>query len=84
MPKLPPKEGIKAGMNYFWGINEAFLEERKKKLEELLNRLLTNRFVSQDKVLGRFFTEQGFEIDHAKEGYGSYLKAFTDIAFNTK
>lgn len=56
LPKLPPKEGIKAGMNYFWGIDEAFLEERKKKLEELLNRLLANRFVNHDKILLKFLT----------------------------
>lgn len=56
MPKLPPKEGIKGGINYFWGIDETFLEERRKKLEEMLNRLIDNKFASHDEILHKFLT----------------------------
>jgi hypothetical protein len=33
LPELPPKEGIKRNLSYFWGIDEAFLNERQAKLE---------------------------------------------------
>jgi hypothetical protein len=42
LPEMPPKEGIKGNINYFWrsGVNEHFLEERKEKLKQVLNRVL--------------------------------------------
>ena len=84
MPKLPPKEGIKGGINYFWGIDETFLEERRKKLEEMLNRLIDNKFASHDEILHKFLTIPEFEIEQNGEGYGAYLKSLADMALNPK
>jgi len=33
LPELPPKEGIKSNLSYFWGVDEAFLNDRQIKLE---------------------------------------------------
>jgi hypothetical protein len=48
LPELPPKEGIKSNLSYFWGVDEAFLNERQVKLEEMMNILLASKFVSKD------------------------------------
>jgi hypothetical protein len=43
LPELPPKEGVKRNFSYFWGINEAFLNERQQSLEDMLNNLLKSK-----------------------------------------
>lgn len=60
MPELPPKEGIKSNLSYIWGIDEAFLDDRQIKLEEMLNVLMNSKFISEDEVLVRFLSEQDF------------------------
>ena len=32
LPEMPPKEGIKGNLTYFWGIDKNFLDARKIKL----------------------------------------------------
>ena len=39
LPELPPKEGIKSNLSYFWGVDEAFLNDRQIKLEEMMKGL---------------------------------------------
>lgn len=60
LPELPPKEGIKSNLSYFWGVDEAFLNDRQVKLEEMLNILLSSKFVSKDDILEKFLKEQDF------------------------
>jgi len=85
LARLPPKEGLKAGINYFWGIDEEFLEERRRRLEVMLNKLVGNRFVGQDPTLKRFLIDPGYEIESGnKEDYVTYLKSLTDVMLNAK
>lgn len=63
MPELPPKEGIKSNLSYFRGIDEAFLNDRQLKLENMLNMLLNINVVSEDEVIKKFLTNQKFEVE---------------------
>jgi hypothetical protein len=50
----------------------------------MLNRLINNNFVKDDKILYRFLTVPEFEIEQNNEGYGAYLKSLADMALNPK
>lgn len=62
LPELPLKEGIKSNLSYFRGVDEAFLNDRQQKLEEMLNVLMNSKFISEDEGLLTFLTDQDFEI----------------------
>lgn len=50
----------------------------------MLNRLIDNRFVKEDKILHKFLTVSEFEIEQNSEGYGTYLWSLADMALNPK
>lgn len=50
----------------------------------MVNRLLSNKIISDDTVLQKFLTDQYFEIEFNKESYASYFKSITDVVFNAK
>jgi hypothetical protein len=58
LPELPPKEGLKANFTSFWGLDEAFLNDRQQKLEDMLNILVNSRYICEDKILIGFLSDQ--------------------------
>ena len=82
LPQLPPKEGIKSNLSYFWGVDEAFLNHRQQKLEDLLNGLLSSKHVREDQELLRFLKEQEFEIEGGENGTLSYMRSMTELNFS--
>ncbi len=60
LPELPPKEGIKSNLSYFWGVDEAFLNDRQIKLEEMMNTLMNSDYICEDEVVLFFLTNQDY------------------------
>lgn len=58
IPDLPPKEGI---VNSFWSSNESTLIERKKGLEDFVNKCLAHEVLGKDPVLLRFIDDQNLD-----------------------
>mgnify|MGYP000861658935 CR=1 FL=1 len=48
LPELPLKEGLKSNLSYFYGVDEGFLNDRQNKLEDMLNVLMTSKFINED------------------------------------
>ena len=83
LPEMPPKEGIKGGFNYLWGIDGTFLFERREKLNCMLNRLMQKNEVSQDPKLLKFFMDENYEISAQNgENYWEALTGWKDIVLN--
>lgn len=55
IPELPPKENLVASI---WSTSEATLIERKKGLEEFLNKCLSHEVIGKDPILFRFIDDQ--------------------------
>ena len=62
LPEMPPKQGLKSGFTYLWGIDKTFLFDRKEKLNTMLNRLMQKNEVNKDSKLIKFLTDQNYEI----------------------
>ena len=82
LPELPPKEGIKSNLSYFWGVDESFLNDRQQKLEELLNALLTSKHLRNDECLLQFLRDQNFEMEAGEGSTMTYLRSMSSMSFS--
>ena len=82
LPELPPKEGIKSNLSYFWGVDEAFLNERQLKLEDMLNVLLASKYVREDQLLLQFLKDQNFELEGGEGATATYLRSLSSLNFS--